>query len=461
MRFPSILLFTACLPSYLVYAQGSSEAVVIECPEVWNSFCDRESRRYCYMNDEAKERCGACLPNFVDWNARCISQDDADIVTFLEEYAPQFLEPISMQDRAVFLLKAIKYIIAHNNRNPPPSYELGVNLFSADSPEDTLARLGFNPDITVPSDSKLKPMVPIVQSSGAPEVLPLTRDWVEEGAVTSVKDQGRCGSCWAVATAGVIEGAVAIQNTFLQSLSFQQFISCDENNFGCDGGNLVYAMGYSIKSDSGGIARFQDYEYSDSGGKTTGQCKIGGKPIAVTVKEASYVVDFYDEYTFDERLQRMKEAVSRQPVAIVIRSNCALITNYKSGILTEDEECACDEPMCADHAVLLVGFDDTSNPPSWKVKNSWSNRWGEDGYFRIAQMEKGSYGLFGMLLHGVVPDLAYNVTAGSVYDEEEDQQKSASDGDDDGLEWWVYVLIVAGAVGLLCFCFACMCGRKK
>jgi hypothetical protein len=421
-----------------------------DCPLIWIEFCVRESNRYCYIDGNEDKKCGTCLPGFVEFQARCISEDKVGIVEFLEEYAPEYLQPMSLEDRYLLLLEVITFIVEHQSRNPPPPYELGLNLFSADSEEDTKDRLGFIANLTIGVGDDLEPMN-IVQSSGAPQSLPGTKDWVEDGAVTSVKDQGRCGCCWAVTVAGVIEGAAAVHNGFLQSLSYQQFISCDEQNFGCNGGNLVYALIYSLKSQFGGVASLGDYGYSDYDGKTTTTCKTSGKEVSVKLEGGSYVVDFYDTYSFQERLQRMKEAVFKQPVAIVIRSNCRTISNYKKGIITEDEECACNDPTCPDHAVLLVGYDDTSNPPSWKIKNSWSTNWGEDGYFRVAQIEKGRYGLFGMLLHGVVPNEVYNVTL----------QGAEPEQDDDGLEWWVYLLIALGVLGLACFCCACVFGRNN
>jgi hypothetical protein len=126
--------------------------------------------------------------------------------------------------------------------------------------------------------------------------------------------------------ASAVEGAAAVSNGYLQSLSWQQFISCDDDNLGCGGGSLVYAMVYAAMNDFGGITTNKEYPYTDGRGATTDTCGVSGKKPAVEITGASYVVDFYDDFSFAERMSRMKRALEKQPVAIVIRSNCQTIS---------------------------------------------------------------------------------------------------------------------------------------
>jgi len=425
-----------------------------------NSFCETEANRYCFISNETeKATCGNCFSGFVEWHSRCVNEEKIDIVLFLEEYMPQYVSNMSMEERAKLLIMAIRLIAQYQNQNPPLPFKLGLNEFSADSEEDLKAHLGFNATAAAAASSSIIGKFRSVRRQLSTD-LPSKVDWVEEGMVTSVKNQGRCGCCWAVSVAGSIEGAVAIQNSFLNSVSFQQFISCDKQNNGCNGGSLVYALEYTIK-DVEGLATANDYPFVDSDGDTTTQCNTN-IPIAVGVNNSSYVIDFNDDYTFDERVQLMKEAVARQPVSMVLKSSCPLFNNYKSGILTTDSGCECNQSTCADHAVLMVGYDDTSNPPSWKIKNSWGTGWGEDGYVRIAQTQTNNqYGLFGILTQGVVPDMTFNLTSGTVA---EGQAQDPNDDEND-LAWWAWLLIILAGICLIFSVFSCLtgclCPRKK
>lgn len=103
------------------------------------------------------------------------------------------------------------------------------------------------------------------------------------------------------------------------------------------------AMWYAaVTNERGGVARLNDYPYTDEEGTTTEQCD----PLperATATNDGKVVVTFDDGRSFEERRDRMKYALSRQPIAMVVKSTCRLFNNYKSGIVTDDEDCRCEE----------------------------------------------------------------------------------------------------------------------
>jgi hypothetical protein len=139
-------------------------------------------------------------------------------------------------------------------------------------------------------------------------------------------------------------------------MSFQQFISCNERNAGCDGGNLVVAALYSFLNDFDGIARLNDYEYTDYAGTATEECLLDDvtTPRAVEVTGGAVVAGFDAPLTFEERVQEFKLALAETPVAMVIKSSCKTLSNYRNGVLTEDGDCACSAVDCIDHGEFIL-----------------------------------------------------------------------------------------------------------
>jgi hypothetical protein len=200
-----------------------------------------------------------------------------------------------------------------------------------------------------------------------------TVDWVSAGAVTPVKNQARCGSCWAFSTTGSVEGAYQIASGKLVSLSEEDLVQCDHNgDQGCQGGLMDNAFEWI--NSNGGIASEIAYPYT-SGSGTTGTCNAAKKAASVVTITSHKDVPKEDE-------DALKSAVAKQPVSVAIEADKSAFQLYKSGVL---DSAACGKQL--DHGVLVVGYgtDSASSKDYWKVKNSWGSTWGESGYLRMVR----------------------------------------------------------------------------
>lgn len=209
-------------------------------------------------------------------------------------------------------------------------------------------------------------------TSKAPEY-PESKDWVKDGAVTEIKNQGHCGSCWAFSTIGAIEGARAVQHKILESLSEQQLVDCDTTrDHGCQGGLMDNAFTYD--ENSKGLCSLKDYPYVGykhiffGCSQYSAECKP--QPFTKVVK--------YEDVAHTE--PALKEAISKQPVSVAINAATREFQLYNSGVFEPDE---CDGRV--DHGVLAVGYGTTDdNKGYWLIKNSWGTAWGEDGYVKMS-----------------------------------------------------------------------------
>jgi len=196
-------------------------------------------------------------------------------------------------------------------------------------------------------------------------------DWRTKNAVTPVKNQGSCGSCWSFATTGVIEGALSVSSGSLVSLSEQQMIDCSSNakydNQGCNGGLMDNAYRYLL--DAGGLTTEALYPYMSV------QSKCPSRLPAFAAKITSFV----DLPMAREDL--LTSAANLGPVAVAIEADTEVFQFYESGVF--------NDPTCGtnlDHAVLLVGYGTDSRAGSyWIIKNSWSAQWGDRGYIRLSK----------------------------------------------------------------------------
>jgi len=297
-------------------------------------------------------------------------------------------------------------ISEHNAECPTPSI-WSLNCLSAHSDDEYSQINGAR--LAPPSATyKMRP------SDVDDENPPASIDWVAKGAVTSVKNQGLCHCCYSISTVGAIEGIVAIQSnfTFLESLSFQEIISCDTTNKGCGGGNIYSAMDWAQTNQFQGLSTDKNYPFV-SKDKTVPTCDMSSRMVAVKSEEP-FKVTTSGSGPCEDRVDAIKKAVAKQPVSIWVKAKCPDMQHYKGGVMTKDGACACNSTIspCVDHAVLIVGYNDTDAIPNWKIKNSWGTGWGEEGYIRVSQNceNTGDWGLLGMLSEGIIPSGGYNIT---------------------------------------------------
>lgn len=195
-------------------------------------------------------------------------------------------------------------------------------------------------------------------------------DWREKGAVSRVKDQGPCGSCWAFSTTGNVEGAWVAAGNTLAPLSEQFLVSCVSTNRGCGGGLMDNAYAWLLEHRRGEMITEEAYPYA--GTHVTPHCKSDEELDKLAV---GAVITGYTH--LEESEDTLAAYVAKHPIAIAV--DATSFQTYRGGILTN---CISRQ---INHAVLAVGFDTQHMPPYWIIKNSWGPNWGESGYVRIAK----------------------------------------------------------------------------
>uniref|UniRef100_A0A2M3ZE63 Putative cathepsin l n=1 Tax=Anopheles braziliensis TaxID=58242 RepID=A0A2M3ZE63_9DIPT len=258
----------------------------------------------------------------------------------------------------------LRFIHSHNRANR--GFTVAVNHL-ADRTEDEMKSLRGFRSSNVYNGGQPFPYKPAEHMDDLPD----SWDWRISGAVTPVKDQSVCGSCWSFGTIGHIEGAYFRKTQKLVRFSQQALVDCSwgYGNNGCDGGEDFRA--YQWIMQVGGVPMEDEYEYLGQ----DGYCRVENvtlyAPITGWVNVTSGDPDAF-------KLALFKHG----PLSIAIDAGHKSFSFYSNGVYYEPE---CKNKLDElDHAVLAVGYGKLNGQDYWLIKNSWSNYWGNDGYALMA-----------------------------------------------------------------------------
>jgi C1A family cysteine protease len=281
-----------------------------------------------------------------------MSEIESTFFAYITEYGKSYGTMAEFEQRLHNFAQKHSFIQAHNAEGH--SYKLGLNKMSDWSEEEYKAILTYK--------KEERPEAEPIEFEGI-QTSPV--NWVTNGCVSPIQDQGQCGSCWAFSATSSTESAHCIHtNGTLQKFSEQQLVDCVKTCFGCNGGLQTRAWAYLQRH----------YEMSEASYPYTakdGNCNYS------STNNTGVQVTSYKTVTANSP-DAMKAALATTPLAVAIQADQLVFQQYSSGVFTNTR---CGTNL--DHATNVVGWGTEDGMDYWLMRNSWGSSWGESGYMKL------------------------------------------------------------------------------
>lgn len=315
--------------------------------------------------------------------------DEYDAFRKKHRSSPQEEDSVAYNHRLELYTTTKEKVEAHNAL-PGISWKKAINKYADWTEAEKKSQFGYK-RVNLPKEVKAESLV---ARDTPPKAIAASADWTKSSAPVTgsrVKDQGNCGSCWAVSSIGALEMFNEVYNNNTASLSWGELVDCVTNpgicggSGGCDGATAELAFAYVARN---GLSTSNSYKgsghASSVGSVPSSSCKPGkgGYPAG-----GSFV-----RLTENVAAELMLALSNTGPVVVSV--DASTWNEYGSGIMGGDANgCGAyreygqsfEKRVTVNHAVLAVGFghDDTLGKDYWLIRNSWGPDWGEAGFIRI------------------------------------------------------------------------------
>jgi cathepsin B len=211
-------------------------------------------------------------------------------------------------------------------------------------------------------------VAPLEDIVGLPDSFDSRTQW--GSCIIAIRDQGQCGSCWAFGATESFSDRWCIVKGQSVLMSPQYVVSCDKNNYGCNGGYLNMVMQFLV--NTGTVADACDPYFSGQNGNS-GTCPTACKDGSALkfYKGSSWAQVSSNENSI------MNEIYTNGPVEVAFTVYQDFMS-YSSGVYHH-----VSGGVLGGHAVKNIGWGVSNGQKYWLIANSWGTGWGQSGYFWI------------------------------------------------------------------------------